>query len=134
MKSVECEGLYAFQVDVKNIAPKSSQMPQTHKIEGTSLTVLSVIAFHQPITYPEICEFIGEKVSRKVLDRLVKIEMIEQMARKSGTGRAVVYVTTDAFLDAFKLYRLDDLPSIEEVLSDFQPPRIVEATPVKTKS
>ena len=125
---------FAFRVDVDKIKIQNQTEVKTHKLDGTSLIVLSVIALHQPVTYPEICDLIGEKFSRKVLDRLVKIEMIEGMARKAGTGRAVVYVTTDEFLIAFKLHSLDDLPSVEEIMGDFKPPRMVEATPVKTKN
>ena len=121
------DGGYKFTVDMAALRNDADIETKVVKIDGTALIVLSIVALHQPVTYPEIVDLVGEPVSRKVLDRLVSIEMIRALARKSGTGRAIAYVTTEEFLDAFKLEDIDELPSIEEVLSDYRPPRLVDA-------
>ena len=114
---------WRFKVDLDKIRKVNEEERRTVSFSETSLIVLSVIAFHQPVSLNDINEFVGVKVNRKVIDRLVKLELITGTQRKYGKGRALVYVTTDEFLKAFNLHSIGDLPTTEQVLSDFKPVR-----------
>ena len=71
----------------------------------------------EPVTLAEIERGRGVKVSRALLDKLMEAGMIRPGIRRTGTGRAATYSTTDAFLAHFRLDALSDMPTPEELLS-----------------
>jgi segregation and condensation protein B len=85
------------------------------KLNKATVEVLAVIAYHQPITRPEIEEIRGVSLSRGTLDSLLEAGWIKPGRRKEGPGRPVTWVTTEAFLDHFGLANVRDLPGVEEL-------------------
>lgn len=83
------------------------------RLSRAALETLSVIAYRQPVTAPEIEAIRGvspSSILRTLLDRrLVKI-----VGRKKVVGKPFLYGTTPAFLLHFGLNSLDELPSMEE--------------------
>lgn len=78
-----------------------------------SLEVLAIIAYHQPITLPEINSIRGvssEGIVKNLLDR----RLIKILGRKKVVGKPFLFGTTDEFLVCFGLNSLKDLPKIEE--------------------
>ncbi|HYX69683.1 MAG TPA: SMC-Scp complex subunit ScpB [Terriglobales bacterium] len=78
-----------------------------------ALETLSVIAYKQPITVPEINDIRGVDASA-VIGTLLDRKLITTAGRKQVIGRPILYKTTKDFLLRFGLKDLGDLPSMEE--------------------
>ena len=90
------------------IAPKREQA-----LTEAALEALSVIAYRQPITLPELNEIRGVN-SHSVVTTLMKHRLVRSRGRKQVVGRPLLYGTTRDFLERFELDRLEDLPKLRE--------------------
>ena len=93
---------------------------QDRKLSTPALETLSIIAFKQPITKQEIEHIRGVRVER-ALQKLLEMELVEEVGRKPVIGRPILYGTTDVFLKCFGLNALSDLPALpalEEVAEE----------------
>jgi segregation and condensation protein B len=87
------------------------------KLSQSALTVLSIIAYKQPITKLEIDEIRGVS-SDNAIKILLEKNLIEITGRKEALGRPLLYGTTNEFLKCFNLKSIDDLPQLNELKSD----------------
>jgi segregation and condensation protein B len=78
-----------------------------------ALETLSVIAYRQPVTAPEISEIRGVD-SSGVLANLLDKKLVTTAGRKQVIGRPILYKTTKDFLLRFGLKDVNELPSMEE--------------------
>ena len=78
-----------------------------------ALETLSVIAYKQPVTVPEISEIRGVD-SAGVIATLLDRKLITTGGRKQVIGRPILYKTTKEFLMRFGLNEIAELPSMEE--------------------
>jgi len=78
-----------------------------------ALETLSVIAYKQPVTAPEISEIRGVD-SSGVLANLMDKKLVTTAGRKQVIGRPILYKTTKDFLVRFGLKDITELPSMEE--------------------
>jgi segregation and condensation protein B len=78
-----------------------------------ALETLSVIAYKQPVTVPEISEIRGVD-SSGVIATLLDRKLITTAGRKQVIGRPILYRTTKEFLLRFGLDDVSELPSMEE--------------------
>jgi segregation and condensation protein B len=78
-----------------------------------ALETLSVIAYKQPVTVPEISEIRGVD-SSGVIATLLDRKLITTGGRKQVIGRPILYKTTKEFLIRFGLNNVSELPSMEE--------------------
>jgi segregation and condensation protein B len=78
-----------------------------------ALETLSVIAYKQPVTVPEISEIRGVDCSG-VIATLLDRKLITTAGRKQVIGRPILYRTTKEFLLRFGLNDVSELPSMEE--------------------
>ncbi len=78
-----------------------------------ALETLSVIAYKQPVTVPEISEIRGVD-SAGVIATLLDRKLITTAGRKQVIGRPILYKTTKEFLLRFGLNDVSELPSMEE--------------------
>jgi len=78
-----------------------------------ALETLSVIAYKQPVTAPEISEIRGVD-SSGVLANLLDKKLVTTAGRKQVIGRPILYKTTKDFLLRFGLKDVNELPSMEE--------------------
>ncbi len=88
---------------------------QQRKLSRAALEVLSIIAYHQPVTRAEIEDIRGVETSKGTLDTLLESEWVRMRGRRKTPGRPVTYGTTEAFLDHFQLESIRDLPGMEEL-------------------
>lgn len=78
-----------------------------------ALETLSVIAYKQPATLPEINEVRGVNCGG-VIKTLLERRLITTAGRKDAVGRPILYRTSRDFLMRFGLADLDELPSLKE--------------------
>jgi segregation and condensation protein B len=83
------------------------------KLSLPALETLTIVAYKQPITSPEIGEIRGVDVSG-VLGGLLSRKLITTAGRKQVLGRPILYKTTKEFLLRFGLKDLSELTSLEE--------------------
>lgn len=92
------------------------------RLTEAAVETLCYIAFHQPVTVPDIEKARGVALNKGVMDSLLDSGFVRTSLRKTNSGRAVMYVTTDLFLDHYALTSLADLPSFEEMEDLLNPP------------
>ena len=85
------------------------------KLSKAAMETLSIIAYHQPITRPEIEQIRGVNVHSGTLDKLFDAGWIEPKGKKNVPGRPSLWRTTQYFLNYFDLKNINDLPSIREL-------------------
>ena len=85
------------------------------RLTPAQLEALSIIAYRQPVTQPEINQIRGVSSSATQIKSLLERDLIITAGRKPVVGRPMMYATTQAFLVHFGLKNLHDLPQ----LSDF---------------
>lgn len=83
-------------------------------LSASSLEVLSVVAYNQPVTRSFIDTVRGVDSSYAV-NSLLEKELIEACGVLDAPGRPRLYATTDTFLRCFGLSSLDDLPEVENL-------------------
>jgi len=83
------------------------------KLSIPALETLSVIAYKQPVTVPEIQQIRGVNAVG-VIHTLLDRKLITTAGRKQVLGRPILYRTTREFLVRFGLNDLSELPSLKE--------------------
>jgi len=83
------------------------------KLSQSSLEVLAIIAYKQPVTKSQIDNIRGIRCDR-VLETLMAKGLVEECGRSSAIGRPYLYGTTKEFLKLFGFESLKDLPEIED--------------------
>ena len=81
-------------------------------LSQASLEAIAIIAYKQPITRPEIDEIRGVN-SDGVVRNLLSKGLIEEVGRREGVGRPVLYGTTTDFLSYFGLASIENLPAFD---------------------
>lgn len=79
------------------------------------VAILASIAYHQPITRDGLKDIFGREISRDRIGRLHAQGLIGTGPRAPRRGAPYTFVTTDAFLAAFDLTSLADLPDPEQL-------------------
>ncbi len=77
------------------------------------LEVLTIIAYKQPTTKPDIENIRGVSADYAI-SKLLEYELIESNGRADLPGNPRLYVTTQTFLELFDLTSLEDLPSASD--------------------
>ena len=80
------------------------------------LETLAIVAYRQPVTRGEVEHIRGVAVSSNIVRTLLEREWIKVMGHRDVPGRPAVFGTTKEFLDYFGLRKLDELPSLPEVV------------------
>ena len=99
------------------------------RLTQQALEVLAIIGYKQPVTKGEIEAIRGIKCDR-VLEGLMKKELIQETGRSNAIGRPILYGTTDTFLRHFGFQTIKELPDIEDiegVMNLEEPEELIEA-------
>ncbi|MFC1619035.1 SMC-Scp complex subunit ScpB [Candidatus Neomarinimicrobiota bacterium] len=97
-------------------------------LSRAALETLAIVAYRQPTTRAEVDQIRGVS-SESVLHTLLEKNLVTIKGRDEGVGRPLLYATTAAFLEAFGLDRLGDLPKmkeIDEILTEGEKPSVAE--------
>ncbi|MBV9249164.1 MAG: SMC-Scp complex subunit ScpB [Acetobacteraceae bacterium] len=117
---VEVGGGLQFRT-APDVAPrlrKVIEMPR--RLPRVAMETLAIIAYHQPVTRPEIEEIRGTSLAQQTLDSLLEADLIAPKGRRESPGRPTLWGTTANFLAQFGLKHLRDLPRREDLL--LEPP------------
>ena len=87
-------------------------LESTSHLSRAALEALSIIAYQQPVTRPQVDSVRGVN-SDGVMRSLLSKGLIQEGGRAEGPGRPILYSTTPEFLQHFGLNSLTELPSLE---------------------
>ncbi len=82
-------------------------------LSQAAMETLAIIAYRQPVTRLEIEEIRGV-ASDATIRRLQARGLIKEAGRQDSPGKPILYTVTDAFMDAFNLADLSELPPLSE--------------------
>ena len=86
------------------------------KLSQSALEVLAIVAYKQPVTKGEIEAIRGIRCDR-VMEGLMKKDLVCEKGRSDSVGRPILYGTTDAFLQNFGFSSIKELPQIDDIES-----------------
>lgn len=87
---------------------------KARKLSQSALEVLAIVAYKQPVTKGEIEAIRGIKCDR-VMEGLIKKDLVCEKGRSDAVGRPILYGTTDTFLKNFGFSSLKELPPIDDI-------------------
>lgn len=106
-------GLYEYLIKV-------AKAPRKYALSDTLLETLSIIAYKQPVTRLEIEKIRGVS-SEHALNKLLELNLIQELGRLDAPGRPLLFGTTEEFLRTFGVKSIEDLPVIKpEQMEDFR--------------
>jgi segregation and condensation protein B len=100
--------------DLAPVLRKVVQVPR--RLPRVALETLAIVAYHQPVTRPEIEDIRGAGLSQQTLDLLLENDLITARGRKETPGRPTLWGTTPAFLEYFGLRDIRELPRRQDLL------------------
>ncbi|MEE9430510.1 MAG: SMC-Scp complex subunit ScpB [Melioribacteraceae bacterium] len=112
--------LFATKTEYAKYVGFLSTEKTKRRLSQAAVETLSIIAYKQPITKPEI-ETIRGVNSDYMINTLLEKTLITIKGRADSMGRPLIYGTTPEFLMYFGLNKISDLPKpreIEEIMRD----------------
>lgn len=100
-------------------------------LSASSMEVLAIVAYNQPVTRSFIDQVRGVDSSYAV-NSLIDKALIEPCGRLDAPGRPMLYVTTEKFLRVFGLSSLSELPATEIMLPPKEELPIIDADTADT--
>lgn len=85
-----------------------------NKLPQSALETLAIIAYKQPISKEEIDKIRGVSSSRS-LNTLLSLKLITISGTSNDVFHTPLYVTTERFLEFFRINSLEDLPPISQL-------------------
>jgi len=90
---------------------RALEMRKPPKLSRSSLEVLTIIAYQQPVTRARIEQIRGVECSY-IISLLLDMRLIERCGQLDAVGRPLLYRTTTEFLRYFHLKSLRELPEL----------------------
>jgi segregation and condensation protein B len=112
---VERGGRWQFQTAPDLAHHLRTTRETVKKLSRAAVETLAVIAYHEPVTRPEIEEIRGVAVSGGTIDVLMAAGWVRPAGRRETPGRPLQYATTPEFLAHFNLGSRRDLPGIADL-------------------
>ncbi len=96
---------------------------QSSRLTAAALETLAIVAYKQPVSRAQVSAIRGVDVDG-VVRTLQQRGYIDEVSRDPGPGNAILFGTTQEFLERMGLNALDDLPPLGEFVPG---PEVVEA-------
>lgn len=109
------DGHWAFRTSADLANALSMKKDIQRKLSKAAMETMAIVAYHQPVTRPEIENIRGVAISNGTLDVLMECGWVKPGRRRETPGRPLTWVTTPAFLDHFGLSAITDLPGMDEL-------------------
>ena len=90
---------------------------QKARLSGAALETLAIVAYKQPISRAQVASIRGVDPDG-VIRTLQARGYIDEVGRDAGPGQAILFGTTQQFLEKLGIDSLDDLPPIAEFIPD----------------
>ncbi|HYF98170.1 MAG TPA: SMC-Scp complex subunit ScpB [Coxiellaceae bacterium] len=118
LELVEVASGYRFQVR-RDYAPWLQRLWEKRpaRYSRALLETLALVAYRQPITRGEIEDVRGVAISTNIMKILQEREWVKVVGYKDVPGKPALYATTKNFLDYFNLKSINELPSLQELMS-----------------
>jgi segregation and condensation protein B len=111
---IEVAGGWHLRTRTDNVAWVSRLVAgRPQRLTRAMLETLSIVAYRQPITRPEIDDVRGVDCG-PVLKTLLDRGLVRMIGKKEEVGRPILYGTTPEFLRIFSLRDLAELPTLRE--------------------
>lgn len=101
--------------DVAPYVERFANRDVSHRLSTAALETLAIVAYRQPVSRGQISALRGVNVEG-VTRLLEQRGYIEVVGRADGPGQAVLYGTTDLFLERLGLDSVEQLPAVEDFL------------------
>jgi segregation and condensation protein B len=111
--------------EIAPLAEKFLGLDVTARLSRAAMEALSIVAYRQPVTRPEIDSIRGVN-SDGVMKSLLNKGLLQEVGRAEAPGRPILYGTTAEFLQHFGLDSLQKLPPLEPA----EPLEKVDAAPL----
>lgn len=108
-------GKWRFQTAPDLAFLMTMEREEPRRLSRAAQETLAIVAYHQPVTRPDIEAIRGVQTSRGSLDVLLQLGLVRMRGRRRSPGRPITYGTTDAFLELYGLASLGDLPGAPEM-------------------
>ena len=105
------------KVEHREYYQKLLESPETNTLSQAALETLAIIAYNEPMTRMQISALRGVDTTQ-VIRKLVAKGFIKESGRSDLPGRPIMYETTSEFLDYFGLATIDDLPDIQQFITE----------------
>lgn len=100
---------------------------QVSRLSAAALETLAIVAYKQPISRNQVSAIRGVNCDG-VLRTLETRGYVEEISRDPGPGRALLYGTSESFLERLGLDSLDDLPPLGQFVPGADVVETLEST------
>ena len=104
-------------VDALPYLEQYASTERVRRLSNAAMETLSVVAYKQPVSRGQVTEIRGVD-SERALQTLERRGLIRELGHAPGPGQAILYGTTELFLEKMGLASIADLPP----LADHVPP------------
>lgn len=87
------------------------------RLSQAALETLAIVAYRQPVSRGQLAEIRGVS-SDGVLRTLITRGVVEEVGRDPGPGQAILYGTSQLFLERLGVNDLSELPSLADFMPD----------------
>lgn len=105
----------AYQTSISILLKHKSK----RKLSTSAIETLSIVAYKQPVSKPEIEQIRGVNCDYAI-QKLLEKELIEIRGKADSVGRPMLYGTTPRFMDYFGINSLNELPQPKDFSEEDQ--------------
>lgn len=87
------------------------------RLSTAAMETLSIVAYRQPITKPELEKIRGVNCDYAI-QKLLEKELIIISGKSEQPGKPILYSTSRKFMDYFGINHLNELPQMREILPE----------------
>jgi len=108
--------------DLRPFLERFAASPSATKLSKAALEALAVVAYRQPVSRGQVSDIRGVD-SEQALHTLERRGLIDIVGHAPGPGQAILFGTSDTFLEKLGLRSLGELPPLADHVP---PPDVVE--------
>ncbi len=90
------------------------QLKEKKRLSNAAMETLSIIAYKQPVTKPELEQIRGVSCDYSI-QKLLEKDLVVISGKSDGPGRPLLYKTSQNFMDHFGLKSVKDLPKLKDI-------------------
>jgi len=105
---------FATKPEYGYLIAQLNKSKQTRKLSQAALEALSIIAYKQPVSKPEIEQIRGVN-SNEIVNSLIDKNLVKIVGRSQALGKPLLFGTTNDFLRVMGLKGIDELPKLREL-------------------